>query len=134
MALVLSSRSCFPHGDPSCCQLGFREAAKHVHDHYLKLRADLLIIAQAIRVSTSSFDEAIPKITCCLREDPLSANWPTPRFSCKAVTPPWVSLVHQMRLMVVPYFASLVLHNLTLITGSRFPQMNAEQKFLDNLV
>ena len=74
-----------------------REAASNIQALFLNLRADFKISAQAIRLGTADFVQAIPKLTCFLREDSLSASWPTPRFPCKALVPPWVTLVHRMR-------------------------------------
>ena len=78
------------------------DAAANIHMRHLQLRTDLCVHAQAIRLLTADFEQAIPKVDCCLRADPLSANWPTPKLAHKSIVPPWVARVYQLRLHAQP--------------------------------
>ena len=78
------------------------DAAANIHLLHLQLRTDLCVHAQAIRLLTVDFEQAIPKFDCCLRADPLSGKWPTPKLAHKSIVPPWVARVYQLRLQARP--------------------------------
>ena len=95
---VFPREAAFPQAIKILTSWDLSEAASNLHLLHLQLRTDLCIHAKAIKICTADFDQAIPKLSNCLRLDPLSGEWPTPKLPCKGSIPPWVAMVYEYRL------------------------------------
>ena len=95
---VFPREAAFPQAIKILVSWDLSEAASNLHLLHLQLRTDLCIHAKAIKICTADFDQAIPKLSNCLRFDPLSGEWPTPKLPCKGSIPPWVAMVYEYRL------------------------------------
>ena len=125
---------------PSCIKIlanwDLTDTAANIHLLHLQLRTDLCVHAQAIRLLTADFEQAIPKHDCCLRGDPLSGDSSTPKLAHKSIIPPWVARVYQYRLHSRPADEPRIRTrklSSTQTNGLSFPQISFALRFLANL-
>ena len=76
------------------CSWDLTSAATKIHELHTAIRINKNCSANAIRITTADFIDAIPELYKCLTNRPLDSQWHVPRASVNA---PWMDLVLDLR-------------------------------------
>ena len=85
----------FPQGTYISCAWNLSEAK--IHELFTAIRIHSNRSANAIRISTANFVDAVPESAPFLQNQPLSGHWCIPLSIDKRAAPPWVEQVLLLR-------------------------------------
>ena len=93
----LPLEAAFPEGLFLACSWDLTSAAAKIHELHTAIRINKNCSANAIRITTADFIDAIPELYKCLTNRPLDSQWHVPRASVKRRNAPWMDLVLDLR-------------------------------------
>ena len=115
----------FPDGMWFSCAWDLAAVACKIHDLFTTIRINTACSAQAIRIPTPSFIDAIAKMKPFLHSTELSSKWTVPKFANKRSPPGWITLIYDLRR--APSEQQQVVSCISCLPLENWGQLNAEQ-------